>query len=249
MTVQAPPANRHQCQVYERIAQTGMADGLIRPGGLQLTERALSYCSFPPPATLLDVGCGSGATVNYVRERHGFKGVGIDPSTALLSAGIARYGELPVLRACGEHLPFVARTFDGVFAECSLSLVAGLNDALRDFHRVLKTAGRLVVADLYVRTPEALADLRRLPMNCCLTGAFARDELIAALETVGFSLSLWEDHSPALKHFAAQLILSYGSPAQFRHRIGPAALDTDHLHEVVAAAKPGYFLLIAKKRV
>lgn len=249
MTFSSPLENGQQCLIYERIAQIGMDDDPIRPGGLQLTERALSYCGFSPGAGLLDVGCGRGATVKYLREQRGLQGFGVDLSSALLDAGIARHGDLPLLRASGEQLPFPSCTFDGILAECSLSLMTRPSAALKDFYRVLKREGWLLVTDLFARVPEAVSGLRRLPMTCCLTGAFARDELTAELEAAGFSLSFWEDHSHALKHFAARLILSYGSLPQFWHETGPAALDADQLNDAIAAAKPGYFLLIARKKV
>lgn len=248
MTVSEAPGNGQQCRIYERIAQNGIGDDPIRPGGLQLTEGALSYCSFSPGATLLDVGCGRGATVKYVREQYGLKALGVDFSSTLLGAGIDKYGNLPLLRASGEHLPFLPRTFDGILAECSLSVMANPSNAIKDFHRVLKREGLLVVTDLYARLPEGLSDLRRLPMTCCLTGAFSREDLIAELTKVGFSLVLWEDHSHALKYFAAQLILSCGSLQQFWHQTGSAALDVDQLNDAVETAKPGYFLLIARKK-
>ncbi len=248
MIVSGALENGQQCRIYERIAQNGMDDDPIRPGGLQLTERALSHCGFSPEATLLDVGCGRGVTVKYVREKHGLKTFGVDLSSALLGAGIAKNGDLPLLRASGEHLPFPPRTFDGILAECSLSVMANPSNAIKDFHRVLKRKGWLVVTDLYARVPEGLSGLRRLPMICCLTGAFSREELTSELTAVGFSLLFWEDHSHALKHFATQLILSCGSLQQFWRQTGPAALDVGQLNEAIATAKPGYFLLIARKR-
>ena len=248
MTVSGAPGNDQQCRIYERFAQNGSGDDPIRPGGLQLTERALSECRFSPGATLLDVGCGRGATVKYVRDLHGLQALGVDLSSALLGAGIEEHGDLPLLRASGEHLPFAPRTFDGILAECSLSVMANPSNAIKDFHRVLKREGLLAVTDLYARLPEGLSDLRRLPMTCCLTGAFSREDLTAELTDVGFSLVLWEDHSHALKHFAAQLILSCGSLQQFWRQTGPAALDVEQLNNAVATAKPGYFLLIARKK-
>jgi len=218
-----------------------MDDNPLRPGGLQLTKRALSYCRFSPGATLLDVGCGKGTTVKYLREQHGLKALGLDISSALWSGGYDKHGAPPLLRASGERLPFLPRTFDGVFAECSLSVIGNPSNAIKESHRVLQRGGLLVVTDLYARVPERLSDLRRLPMTCCLTGAFLRDELIAELAAVGFSMVLWEDHSYTLKHFAAQLIFSYGSLQQFWHLMGSAALDVDQLNDAVATAKPGYF--------
>jgi hypothetical protein len=34
-----------------------------RPGGFIITDQAISFCSFQPGTKSLDLGCGSGATV------------------------------------------------------------------------------------------------------------------------------------------------------------------------------------------
>jgi len=188
VTISATPGNGKEFRTCDLIAQTAMDDNPLRPGGLQLTKRALSYCRFSPGATLLDVGCGKGTTVKYLREQHGLKALGLDISSALWSGGYDKHGAPPLLRASGERLPFLPRTFDGVFAECSLSVIGNPSNAIKESHRVLQRGGLLVVTDLYARVPERLSDLRRLPMTCCLTGAFLRDELIAELAAVGFSI-------------------------------------------------------------
>lgn len=56
--------------IYDRFGITEMADDGIRPGGLRLTERALEFCRFPAQVPVLDVGCGNGATVHYLRTVH-----------------------------------------------------------------------------------------------------------------------------------------------------------------------------------
>jgi hypothetical protein len=59
----------------------------------------------------------------------------------------------------------------------------------------------------------------------------------------------WEDHSVALKEFAARLIFSCGSMESFLCRpVGNSGKDnTREFQAVLSRAKPGYFLLIAQK--
>ena len=125
-------ANSGECKVYERIAASGVTDGFIRPGGLALTERALSLCAFPPGSRLLDVGCGTGTTVEHLIERFGFFAAGVDPSLPMVAQGRARNGLLPLVRAAGESLPFPDAQWDGVLAECSLSLSRNPERFLRE---------------------------------------------------------------------------------------------------------------------
>jgi SAM-dependent methyltransferase len=239
-----------RCKVYERIAQGGVTGGFIRPGGLELTERALSLCEFPPGSRLLDVGCGTGATVEHLIGRHGFLAAGVDPSLPMLSLGSARKPFLPLIRAAAESLPFRDGEWDGVLLECSLSLTTDPDAALRECLRVLRRGGKLVLSDVYVKNSEAIPDLRALRLDCCLTGALSKDELTAKLKKGGLPILAWEDHSAALKHFAAQLILAGEAGRSFWCSLtGAGPLDGFRIEQAVSRAGFGYFLAVAGKSV
>ena len=74
----------------------------------------MEFCGFLPGAKIIDVGCGSGLTVEFLREKYGFEATGID---------INATGENSYLRAApAGQLPFEPDSADGVFMECSFSL-------------------------------------------------------------------------------------------------------------------------------
>jgi len=242
--------NAGECRVYERIAASGVPGGFIRPGGVALTERALCLCAFPPGSRLLDVGCGTGTTVEHLIQRFGFFSAGVDPSLPMVAQGHARNSVLPLIRAAGENLPFLDAQWDGVLAECSLSLSKDPPKFLRECFRVLRPGGRLILNDVYVRNAEAIPGLRALSMDCCLTGASSSEGLMVELKDCGFAVSAWEDHSAALKQFAAQLILSQGSAGSFWSSLtGADPLDGLRIEQAVSLAGFGYFLAIAEKSV
>ncbi len=241
-------ANFGECGVYERIAASGVTDGSIRPGGMALTERALSLCAFPPGSRLLDVGCGTGTAVEHLIQQFGFFTAGVDPSLPMIARGRARNSLLPLARAAGESLPFLDAQWDGVLAECSLSLSRNPPIFLRECFRVLRGGGRLILNDVYVRNAEAIPELRALSMDCCLTGALSIEELTVELKDCGFVISAWEDHSVALKQFAAQLIFSQGSTRSFWCFLtGGEPSNALSIEQAVSRAKLGYFLAIAEK--
>ena len=235
------------CKVYEQISAMGWAGDGIRPGGLELTSRALACCGFSPSSRILDVGCGAGVTLDQLTRVHEFTAVGIDSSSALLDQGRTAYPCLQFVRASGENLPFADKWADGVLSECVLSIIRDTGRAVDEFRRVLKIGGRLILSDVYVRDRAGADQLSDMPVDCCLRGAVAREELVDKLTRRGFEIDLWEDHSDALTRFAVKLVLSCGSMKGFWLRTGPESMDPDTIQRAISRAKPGYFLLIAHR--
>jgi SAM-dependent methyltransferase len=244
------PLNRaqHGCRVYEQLGLGGLADEPIRPGGLMLTTRAVALAGWPSGARVLDLGCGAGAALRYLIGAAGLQACGIDPSGALLEQGRRGAPDLPLICGLGEDLPLAAASLDGILAECSLSL-ADVDRVLRECHRVLKAGAPILIHDVYARRLEGSGGLVNLPIRCCLAGAVSREEWLARLAAHGFKIRLWEDHSAALKEFAARLIFTYGSLEAFWCRAGdlPQQADARELKDAVIKSSPGYFLLLAQK--
>ena len=189
----------------------------IRPGGLTLTDRALDFSYFAAGAQLLDVGCGSGATVEHLCSRYGFSARGVDISSTLIAEGLGRNPALALEEATAETLPFAAESRDGILCECVLSLLDEPIRALAEFRRVLRGNGYLILSDMYTRDTTA------------------RGRIEGWLSECGFEILLWEDHTHFLKELAARLILAHGS------------LEGLCCTTSGAGGKPGYYLLVARK--
>jgi SAM-dependent methyltransferase len=89
----------------------------------------------PAGARLLDLGCGGGKDAGDL-DRRGYRVVGVDRTSALLSAGRCRYPSLPLVCADLRNLPFQTMSFDGLWAAASLM-------------HLPKPAARRILADLY----------------------------------------------------------------------------------------------------
>lgn len=230
---------------WRRVQQ--VTGGAIRPGGLELTERALAFCSLPAGARVLDVGCGPGATLEYLIQ-HGFAAIGVDRSTELLPPAPEQDVGGLLVRAMGERLPLASASIDAILVECTLSIMENTDRALAEFSRLLRPGGKLVLSDLYLRQPAGSPALHRLPLTGCLAGAFSRQELALRLGALGFHMLLWEDHSAALRQLAAQLIMADVAPEQIwcRDDCAEPGAGPNEIRQALSAARPGYFLLIAE---
>ncbi len=208
----------------------------LRPGGLDLTRRAMQYAGFAPGKRVLDLGCGQGAGTRLL-SRWGCDAIGLDVSTTALASATRRMPGLPVIAAGAHHLPFADESLDGILAECSLSLVERRDQALTECHRALRPGGRLAITDVFARE-SGTADS---PLPTCVAGMARRDEILAGLADAGFHIERWEDHSAVLKAFVARLIFESDSSNPLW--TGDGASPNAALRQ----RRPGYFLLVAAK--
>jgi len=233
--------------LYEQGALRAVTGETIRPGGFALTDRAMTFCNLPDGSKVLDVGCGTGASVRYLRRKYRVDAVGLDPSASLLKEGREKSRhECPLTRATASSMPIGDEKLDGILCECVLSLTADPLAVLREFHRTLHPQGVLILTDLYLRAPERSEGLRDLTTKCCLSGAVAHSETEARVAESGFGMLLWEDHSTLLRDLAVRFILAHGS----LQGLWPGSCGKGNASGIPSAArlaKPGYYLLIAEK--
>ncbi len=232
--------------LYESKDLQRVTGATIRPGGIELTQKAVEYCGLGLNANVLDIGCGLGVTVEYLNTNQGLTAFGIDTSEILLQKGKQRTCGLPVSRAEALELPFAAGAFDAVFCECVLSILPDPSMALNEFRRILKPDGFLVISDLYRKQNETDEAWDFIPVTSCLNGAVSRACTENRLRDAGFWPVLWEDHTDKLKLLAAGIIFSYGSMKNF-WAVSCGQSSKASQAKLTVNARPGYGLSISRK--
>jgi len=107
-----------------------------------------------PARRILDVGCGTGDLTDRLRRELQPEVVaGCDFSAGMLEQASARTRAVRWLQGDATALPFADGHFDAVTSTESFHWFPDPDAALREFHRVLGTGGRLLVALVNVRVP------------------------------------------------------------------------------------------------
>ena len=176
------------------IAATFDAARGYSPDVLRLwLERVVAHAP-PAPQVILDIGCGTGRFTHPLAERFQARVIGIDPSLQLVKAARSKPSSdrVEIRRASAEALPMQDGSADLVFMSMTLHHLADRSRAAREFRRVLRAQGRLIVRNTtrdclypqarFFRGFQAIVEAE-LP---------SRNEVFALFEDAGLSLETYE---------------------------------------------------------
>lgn len=147
--------------LWERPDFRRAAGDAWRPGGVELTRRALAWCAsaglLAPGGLVLDLGSGAGATLRLLTQM-GYCAVGLDKhagvgfsADASPSVNAPHSDDCRIVRADLERPPLAADSCDCIVCECVLSLLHNPLAALRAACRALRPGGVMVLSDLMLR--------------------------------------------------------------------------------------------------
>ncbi|XP_017547306.1 probable 18S rRNA (guanine-N(7))-methyltransferase [Pygocentrus nattereri] len=153
----------------------------------QMSARAVELLSLPEdqPCYLLDVGCGSGLSGDYLSEE-GYYWVGVDISTAMLDVALDREvdGDL-VLGDMGQGMPFRPGTFDGCISISALQWLCNADKRSHSPPKRLYTffsslysslaRGARAVFQIYPENSEQLELITAQAMRAGFTGGMVVD--------------------------------------------------------------------------
>jgi len=126
---------------------------------------------------ILDIGCGTGYHMQYVKNV-----VGVDISEGMLK--IARERGFNVKKASAEKLPFRSNSFDTVFCFFSVLNICDYREAVKEMARILKPEGvvLLSLSSIYDKG-EFRVMKKRIKLKL-----FTKQELVEVFEKNDFRL-------------------------------------------------------------
>ncbi|MDR1589938.1 MAG: methyltransferase domain-containing protein [Oscillospiraceae bacterium] len=198
--------------------------GAAHPGGLRLTDRAARLCGLRRGMSILDMGCGAGASVVYLAERYGVAATGIECDESLRGLCASNPPGVRYIFADAQTMCVPDGCADAVFMECALSVMSAPRAALLRARAALRPGGALAVSDVYLKSG------RGAPDGAGETAVWDFDELCEMVRCARFDVTLAEDHTPTLAAFRAE-----------RYAAGGRGISR-------APRGLGYMLVIARRR-
>ena len=225
--------------LYESDMMHDCLGDALRPGGLKLTKIALEYCNFSENDYLLDLGCGRGATINYIKNNYDCNICGLDTSEKLVSFARELNKNTEIFVCPAEKTCFEENTFTGILAECTLSLMDDIEKVLEEAGRILKDNGYFIISDIYARNTDFLNEFKNLSLNSCLRNPFDLNELKKILNKKGFIIEFEQHYNNLIIQALADIIFNGGTTDKL-------CID-ENFKKLLVKSKLRYFLAIARK--
>ncbi len=214
------------------------------PGGTPLTSRLADMVGIREPCVVLDAAAGRGESALHLARAYGCRLVTVDLSPWVADDSRQRSHAssvehlLSFVAGDAEKLPFRAGSFDVLLCECSFSLLNRKYTVAREFHRVLRSGGRVGIADFYLR-PNATLPASKL--RVCPPGTETEETYRAMLLEGGFREIRFEDETQKLKEHFVDLLFSSDCAGSLLDRLPGRAERAAHFKSV------GYCVMTATK--
>jgi len=143
--------------------------------GQRYRRWALRQAGLRAGMRVLDVGCGPGLTTQAALDLVGPTGyvIGLDPSSGMLRE--ARKGPCRnLIQGVAEELPFPDGAFDFVSMGYALRHVSDLRLAFREYRRVLRPGGIVLLLEISRPRSAALLTASRFYIRTVMGAVFAR---------------------------------------------------------------------------
>jgi phosphatidylethanolamine/phosphatidyl-N-methylethanolamine N-methyltransferase len=134
-------------------------------------SRAIEHMNIEGEELVLDMGIGTGASLQYYPKDRG-RIIGVDLSSGMLKLARRRIADLELTRAKifqanALELPFEDDLFDHVFISHVISVVSDPYQLVREAQRVAKPGARIVILNHFQSTNRIIALIEKLLCPLC----------------------------------------------------------------------------------
>lgn len=197
-----PPAGRDGKEadlvqaMFDRVApRYDLANAVLSLGQDRQWRRVTAAAASPQDGLILDVAAGPGNVARALVKDGAEHVVALDLSFNMLLAGAKRRGErLSWVNADANTMPFADATFDAVTISFGIRNVSDPEAVLREFARVLKPGGRVVICEFASPTNAQFRQIyRRYLVRALPKMARLVSSSPAAYQYLADSILAWPD--------------------------------------------------------
>ncbi len=149
-----------------------MSMGVDKSWRRKACDLAYEYAGKDSLDKIVDVACGTGDMMDFWRDRAEKSGiaigeiVGVDPSTGMVDVARKKYPKFQYHISKATEIPLKDASSDILSITYGIRNVVEREDALKEFHRVLKSNGLVVILEFMKNeNPSLLGKIRDFYMN------------------------------------------------------------------------------------
>lgn len=187
----------------------------IRPERFRLLEKGLPHTAWKPGMKILEAGCSVGDASAYLASEKKLDMTAFDISGKLIRQAEEKHGggknrKLKFFCADAAELPFADGSFDGLFSESAFSPMPKKREALREYCRVLRPGGRLLIHDFVIRNGGEELLREEVVHIPCFAGVQTRECYEDMMQKAGFRRLCYQEEYGELIRITLWLCKVYG---------------------------------------
>lgn len=199
-------------------------------GGLDLVNEVIDLYDQKDKIKVLDVGCGSGYSVNYLSQL-GFDATGIDASEEIIEIGRKKYQNINIHVMDANNMDFPTDYFDLILFECSLSIMKEPIKILSNCKNLLKKDGLILLSDFFFKETNVDDDIYTL------------NYWNRIFSNLNFQVISFQDKSSDWKSYLGMILWEYGELSGLLRGNQNARINNEILKK-----ETGYFLVTLRKK-
>ncbi len=251
---------------FDFAAEVGLTKHI---GGIAATEALIEICHIGSESTILDVGCGVGATACFIASKVGCRVVGVDILEKMVERSRERAARQKLTHrvefrvADAQNLPFEDNLFDAVLTESVTAFPEDKQKAVNEYARVTKPGGYVGLNEttwLKVPPPPEVIAWAAQDVGASVK-PLTPDEWIRLMNTAGLKgvtarihpVDIQEEEKGILQRYGwggmlrvmGRMLLLYAKSPYYRDfvkRVRQGGIIPDHLNEYF-----GYGLFVGRK--
>ena len=150
-------ADREQvrCGFFDKVAN-GWEERNYRVEERGKIEKMFRTLPFSQGMTVVDIGCGEGVIIPYIRKYTGNNAriIALDASAEMLKGVIAKDPLVPAIHAMAENIPLIDNYADMVLCFSAFPHFSDKGQVAKEFFRILKPGGKAYV--LHIDSSETI---------------------------------------------------------------------------------------------